>query len=119
MESIWNLVQHERAELVRCLRGLSASDWSVQSQCPGWSVHDVAAHLLNSANTTPTSFAIDIFRARFNIDRQNQDGDGYRYRRRDLECPQHARRGQHEAEQVCPRVAHDDLRGVVVVAQKP
>ncbi|MEX3632137.1 maleylpyruvate isomerase family mycothiol-dependent enzyme [Rothia sp. LK2492] len=79
MESIWNLVQHERAELVRCLRGLSASDWSVQSQCPGWSVHDVAAHLLNSANTTPTSFAIDIFRARFNIDRQNQDGvDRYR-----------------------------------------
>ncbi len=35
-----------RAELVALLAGLARSDWALPTACPGWSVHDVAAHLL-------------------------------------------------------------------------
>lgn len=35
-----------RAELVALLGSLSAAEWSLATACPGWSVHDVAAHLL-------------------------------------------------------------------------
>ncbi len=38
------------AELIGLLRGLAAAeDWRRPTACPGWSVHDVAAHLLDSA----------------------------------------------------------------------
>src|ERR1700729_3970397 len=35
-----------RAELMTLLPGLSASEWRLPTACPGWSGHDVAAHLL-------------------------------------------------------------------------
>lgn len=36
-------------ELVRLLRGLEPEDWSKRTVAPLWSVHDVAAHLLDTA----------------------------------------------------------------------
>ena len=35
-----------RGELAALLTGLAAGDWARPTACPGWSVHDVAAHLL-------------------------------------------------------------------------
>jgi len=35
-----------RAELTALLGGLSNEDWGRATACPGWSVHEVAAHLL-------------------------------------------------------------------------
>ena len=35
-----------RSELMTLLAGLSASEWRLPTACPGWSVHDIAAHLL-------------------------------------------------------------------------
>ncbi|MFN8592046.1 MAG: maleylpyruvate isomerase family mycothiol-dependent enzyme [Thermomicrobiales bacterium] len=35
-----------RAELTALLRGLSPEEWNRETVCPGWSVQDIAAHLL-------------------------------------------------------------------------
>jgi uncharacterized protein (TIGR03083 family) len=40
------LVPRLGAELAALLTGLTGSDWGRPTACPGWSVHDVAAHLL-------------------------------------------------------------------------
>lgn len=36
----------ERARLIGALEGLDAEDWHAATPCPGWSVHDVAGHVL-------------------------------------------------------------------------
>jgi Mycothiol maleylpyruvate isomerase N-terminal domain len=41
-----HLYPGERAELLGVLDGLSAADWERPTVCPGWSVRDVALHLL-------------------------------------------------------------------------
>jgi uncharacterized protein (TIGR03083 family) len=37
----------ERDLLIQLLRKLDESDWAAETVCPGWSVRDVAAHLLH------------------------------------------------------------------------
>jgi uncharacterized protein (TIGR03083 family) len=37
----------EREEFVALLRDLAASDWQRPTVCPGWSVHDVVAHVVH------------------------------------------------------------------------
>ena len=41
-----DLLPQLRQELAALLSSLSAQDWGRATRCPGWSVHDVAAHLL-------------------------------------------------------------------------
>ena len=41
-----HLFPGERAALLDLLRGLSPAEWDLPTACPGWSVKDVAAHLL-------------------------------------------------------------------------
>jgi uncharacterized protein (TIGR03083 family) len=41
------LFPRERAELLDVLRSLSADEWQLPTVCAGWSIHDVALHLLN------------------------------------------------------------------------
>lgn len=41
-----HLFPGERAALLELLRDLSPADWELPTACPGWSVKDVAAHLL-------------------------------------------------------------------------
>ena len=40
------LVPRLRAELAALLTSLTGDDWAQPTACPGWSVHDVALHLL-------------------------------------------------------------------------
>ena len=40
------LVPRLRSELAALLTSLTGADWAQPTFCPGWSVHDVAAHLL-------------------------------------------------------------------------
>nr|WP_242613835.1 maleylpyruvate isomerase family mycothiol-dependent enzyme [Herbihabitans rhizosphaerae] len=49
--------------------------------CPGWTVHDVVAHLIDTALTTRLNFVVGMVRARFDFDRQN--ARGVRRERRD------------------------------------
>ena len=47
------VVEAERLDLCDFLEDLEASDWLAGSLCPGWTVHDVVAHLTTS--TMPMS----------------------------------------------------------------
>ncbi|GAA4368239.1 maleylpyruvate isomerase family mycothiol-dependent enzyme [Nocardioides caricicola] len=53
---------------------LDDEQWEAPSLCEGWSVHDVAAHLVDSARTTRVGFFLGLARAGFDFDRQNARG---------------------------------------------
>ncbi|MGB5951249.1 MAG: maleylpyruvate isomerase family mycothiol-dependent enzyme [Ornithinimicrobium sp.] len=74
MNDVWHLVHAERRALIYDLRGLSASQWQMDSLCSQWTVHDVAAHLIDNAKTTRLGFARGLLRARFDFDQINARG---------------------------------------------
>ena len=71
---VWPLVHAERAALIADLEALTEEQWAQPSPCPGWSVHDVVAHLVDVAESTRLGFARDMIRAGFDFDRQNDRG---------------------------------------------
>ena len=52
----WNAIRTERASLVDALAGLPDSAWGQPSLCTGWSVREVVAHLISTAQLTPPAF---------------------------------------------------------------
>ncbi|CAM3911853.1 maleylpyruvate isomerase family mycothiol-dependent enzyme [Janibacter anophelis] len=74
MTDAWELVHAERAALAADLEALTDEQWRTPSLCAGWSVHDVAAHLVDNALATPVGVVWAMARARGNFDRQNQQG---------------------------------------------
>lgn len=71
MTDVWELVRAEREAIVRDLEGLTDEQWERPSLCAGWSVHDVAAHLVANAGNTAVGVVWAMVRARFDFDRQN------------------------------------------------
>lgn len=47
-QTVWRQIHAERAALARTLASLPVDDWQQPSLCPGWSVHDVAAHVISN-----------------------------------------------------------------------
>lgn len=74
MNDVWPTVHAERIALIDDLAGLDDSQWAHASLCDGWTVHDVAAHLINNAKTTRLGIVRDMVRARFDFDRQTAQG---------------------------------------------
>jgi len=74
MNEVWHVVHRERRALSADLADLEPGAWDTPSLCPGWSVHDVLAHLVNDARTTWAGFARELFRARFDFDALNALG---------------------------------------------
>lgn len=74
MKDVWPMVHAERAALIGDLERLDAERWDEPSLCAGWTVHDVVAHLVDTARTTRPGFLIGLARARFDFDRQNARG---------------------------------------------
>ncbi|WP_374457064.1 maleylpyruvate isomerase family mycothiol-dependent enzyme [Nocardioides sp.] len=74
MADVWDLVHAERDALVDDLAGLADEQWETPSLCAGWTVHDVAAHLVDNARTTRWGIVVAMTRARFDFDRQNDAG---------------------------------------------
>lgn len=74
MNDLWPMVQAERAALIDDLEDVFDDAWDRPSLCEGWSVHDVVAHLNDSARTTRCGFVLGLARARFDFDRQNARG---------------------------------------------
>ncbi|ANS78153.1 hypothetical protein SGUI_0757 [Serinicoccus hydrothermalis] len=74
MSDTWALVHTERRALVDDLATLEDERWDEASLCPGWTVHDVAAHLVDNARTTTPRLVLAMARARFDFDRQNAEG---------------------------------------------
>ncbi|MER5889477.1 maleylpyruvate isomerase family mycothiol-dependent enzyme [Streptomyces sp. NPDC001941] len=73
-DRVWALVHAERAVLIDDLGRLGEDAWRTPSLCDGWTVHDVAAHLVDTAKTTRTGFVLALALARFDFDRQNAAG---------------------------------------------
>ncbi len=44
---VLDLLHDERLELLGLLRSLRADDWARPTECPGWGVREIAAHLLH------------------------------------------------------------------------
>lgn len=74
MSDIWSIVHAERKALVEDLSQLTDAQWEHPSLCAGWSVHDVAAHLVDNARATPFGVIWAMVRARFDFDLQNERG---------------------------------------------
>lgn len=68
------MVHDERLELVRDLEPLTSQQWRTPSLCPGWDVHDVLAHLVDTAKVTRWGFVRRMAAARFDFDRDNAVG---------------------------------------------
>lgn len=73
-DDVWSMVHTERAALVDDLAGLDDEQWELPSLCAGWTVHDVAAHLVDTARTTRLGFMVGLVRARFDFDLHNTRG---------------------------------------------
>ena len=71
---IWQAVIEERRRLVEDLRQLTPEQWQAGTACGEWDVHDVLAHLLDTARTTRTSFLWDLVTARMDFDLANARG---------------------------------------------
>ncbi|ANH39492.1 mycothiol-dependent maleylpyruvate isomerase [Nocardioides dokdonensis FR1436] len=82
--TLWNAVHQERHRLVGDLQRISDEQWQVPSLCPGWTVHDVLAHLVDSATTTRLGFVRQMVFSRFDFDRANAVGVA-RHRRSDAQ----------------------------------
>ncbi|MCP9275003.1 maleylpyruvate isomerase family mycothiol-dependent enzyme [Mycolicibacterium arenosum] len=71
---VWSVVHAERAALVEDLRDVPDDAWSTPSLCRGWSVHDVVAHLVDTAKTSRLGFARRMIAAGFDFDGDNERG---------------------------------------------
>ncbi len=74
MRDVWPVVHRERAALIKDLGDLDDARWDEQSLCGDWTVHDVAAHLVDTARTTRLGFVVGLARARFDFHLQNARG---------------------------------------------
>jgi uncharacterized protein (TIGR03083 family) len=74
MGDVWSMVHAERVALIEDLAHLDDGQWGQPSLCDGWTVHDVVAHLVDTARTTRIGFVTGLARARFDFDRQNARG---------------------------------------------
>ncbi|WP_461190037.1 maleylpyruvate isomerase family mycothiol-dependent enzyme [Arthrobacter sp. Z4-13] len=71
---VWRTVHSERRLLTADLSELPDEQWRRPSLCPGWDVHDVLAHLVDTARTGRLSFVRDLLTARMDFDRANENG---------------------------------------------
>ncbi|MEU8120480.1 maleylpyruvate isomerase family mycothiol-dependent enzyme [Spirillospora sp. NPDC049024] len=74
VSDVWPMVHAERAALIEDLSHLDAEQWEEPSLCDGWTVHDVVAHLVDTARTTRLGFVVRLAQARFDFHRQNAQG---------------------------------------------
>lgn len=72
--TVWQVVHSERRQLAADLSGLPDEQWNLASLCPGWDIHDVLAHMVDTALTSLLSFARDLVMARMDFDRANENG---------------------------------------------
>lgn len=72
--TVWPIVHTQRRALVADLGELRAEQWATPSLCPGWDVHDVVAHLVDTAKTSRLLFVRRLIAARFDFDLDNARG---------------------------------------------
>jgi uncharacterized protein (TIGR03083 family) len=65
------MIAHERRSLADTLSGFDTRQWTAASLCRGWSVHDVAAHLLMPLVTSLPRLLVAMTASGFSFDRAN------------------------------------------------
>ncbi|MFW3168962.1 maleylpyruvate isomerase N-terminal domain-containing protein [Geodermatophilus sp. CPCC 206100] len=91
------MVHTERGALIDDLKDLDDGMWEAQSLCERWTVHDVVAHLVDTAHTTRVGFMLGLARAGFEFHRQNAAACGataVHHRRRRWSASLERRRGR-------------------------
>lgn len=68
-DSIWPTIHAERKALVDDLAGLTPEQWTTQSLCSEWNIHQVLAHQLSGAKMTPPKFFGKFAAAGFNFNK--------------------------------------------------
>jgi len=68
-DSIWPTIHAERTALVDDLAGLTPEQWTTQSLCSEWNIHQVLAHQLSAAKMTPPKFFGKFAAAGFNFNK--------------------------------------------------
>lgn len=71
---VWSTVREERARLIADLEHLPSRAWDTPSMCARWSVHDVLAHLVDTAKTSRMGFARRMITSGFDFDADNDRG---------------------------------------------
>ncbi|MFL4474791.1 maleylpyruvate isomerase family mycothiol-dependent enzyme [Paeniglutamicibacter sp. MACA_103] len=71
---VWPVVHAERLALLNDLEKVGPEQWATPSLCPGWDVHDVLAHLVDTAKTTRLGFMRRMVLAGFDFDKDNAAG---------------------------------------------
>lgn len=68
-DELWRRIHQRRSELADQLETLTAEEWQVPSLCAGWTVRDVAAHIISSASAGLGDVLAVMVKARFNFNR--------------------------------------------------
>lgn len=68
-DQAWQVIHRERAALAEMLEVLTPQEWEQPSLCDGWSVRDVAAHVIGGAEATIPQMALAAIHARGNLNR--------------------------------------------------
>jgi uncharacterized protein (TIGR03083 family) len=68
----WDMIRAERASLVDALEGLPADDWGRPSLATGWTVRDVVAHMIATAEMTPPKFFAGLAGSRFRFNAMSE-----------------------------------------------
>ncbi|MDO5080047.1 maleylpyruvate isomerase family mycothiol-dependent enzyme [Buchananella hordeovulneris] len=71
---VWALVHAERRRLLEDLTTLRDEHWNTPSLCRNWTVHDVLAHIVDTAKTGKLAFIWSMLRACGDFDRANERG---------------------------------------------
>jgi uncharacterized protein (TIGR03083 family) len=83
-DEVWHTIHAERAALADLLETLSADEWAQPSLCAGWTVREVAAHVISSPQAGVRDVAVAMVRARGDFNRCIHD-EGVRLGARPVE----------------------------------
>ena len=72
-DEVWRTIHAERSALADILETLTPAEWEHDSLCPGWTVKDVAAHVISSADAAFGEVLWVMVRARGNFNRMMFD----------------------------------------------
>ncbi|HEY4947539.1 MAG TPA: maleylpyruvate isomerase family mycothiol-dependent enzyme [Acidimicrobiales bacterium] len=68
-EELWAMIAEERLGLADLFGGLTEAQWSMPSLCEGWTVRDVAAHLVTPFGQSLPRLMLKLASYRFDFDR--------------------------------------------------
>ncbi len=71
---IWPMLAAERSALVDYAPTLTDAEWTRESNCAGWSVCDLLAHIVAGAKTTPLTFGPSLAISGFSFDKLGERG---------------------------------------------